>query len=169
MQVKVSVPCIFESLYLDLLPEIWYADWALVCISHCTKWHMSWGPFSTQEEPGILGGGSYTGDFDRWMKEGSSGGASLCKGFHEGYLDRGFLYWGIILIIIIIILLLLLLILLLLLLLLRARGHQEYKSGGHLELWQRNRAPINWWGPSETLLKEQGSNTNTILFYSTLY
>jgi len=77
------------------------------------------------------------------MKEGSSGGASLCKGFHEGYLDRGFLYWGIILIIIIIILLLLLLILLLLLLLLRARGHQEYKSGGHLELWQRNRAPIN--------------------------
>jgi hypothetical protein len=51
------------------------------------------------------------------MKEGSSGGASLCKGFHEGDLEGGFLYWGT-----------------LLLLLLGARGHQEYKSGGHLEL-----------------------------------
>jgi hypothetical protein len=46
------------------------------------------------------------------MIEGSSCGASLCKGFHEGYLEGGFLYWGIILIIIIIILLLLLLLLL---------------------------------------------------------
>ena len=29
-----------------------------------------------------MGGGSYTEDFDRRMKEGSSGGASLCEGFH---------------------------------------------------------------------------------------
>jgi hypothetical protein len=27
------------------------------------------------------------------MKEGSSGGASLCEGFHEGDLEGGFLYW----------------------------------------------------------------------------
>jgi hypothetical protein len=34
-------------------------------------------------------GGSYTGDFDRRMKEGSSGGISLCEGFHEGDLEGG--------------------------------------------------------------------------------
>jgi hypothetical protein len=28
------------------------------------------------------------------MKEGSSGGASLCEGFHEGDLEGGLLYWG---------------------------------------------------------------------------
>jgi hypothetical protein len=28
------------------------------------------------------------------MKERSSGGASLCKGFHEGNLEGGLLYWG---------------------------------------------------------------------------
>jgi len=28
------------------------------------------------------------------MKEGSSGGASLCEGFHEGGLEGGLLYWG---------------------------------------------------------------------------
>jgi len=28
------------------------------------------------------------------MKEDSSGGASLCKGFHEGDLGGGLLYWG---------------------------------------------------------------------------
>jgi len=28
------------------------------------------------------------------MKEGCSGGASLCKGLHEGGLRGGFLYWG---------------------------------------------------------------------------
>ena len=27
------------------------------------------------------------------MKEGSSGGASLCEGFHEGDLEGGLLYW----------------------------------------------------------------------------
>jgi len=27
------------------------------------------------------------------MKEGSSGGTSLCEGFHEGYLEGGLLYW----------------------------------------------------------------------------
>ena len=40
------------------------------------------------------GGCSYIGDFDRRMKEGSSGGASLCEGFHEGELEGGVLYWG---------------------------------------------------------------------------
>jgi len=30
------------------------------------------------------GGGSFTGDFDRRMKEGSSGGAYVCEGFREG-------------------------------------------------------------------------------------
>ena len=30
----------------------------------------------------MWGGGSYTVDFDRRMKEGSSVGASLCEGFH---------------------------------------------------------------------------------------
>jgi hypothetical protein len=28
------------------------------------------------------------------MKEGSSGGASLCEGFREGDLKGGLLYWG---------------------------------------------------------------------------
>jgi len=28
------------------------------------------------------------------MKEGCSGGASLCKEFHEGDLEDGLLYWG---------------------------------------------------------------------------
>jgi len=28
------------------------------------------------------------------MKEGSSGGASLCEGFHEVDLEGGLLYWG---------------------------------------------------------------------------
>jgi hypothetical protein len=28
------------------------------------------------------------------MKEGSSGGASLCEGFHEGDFRGGLLYWG---------------------------------------------------------------------------
>jgi len=28
------------------------------------------------------------------MKEGSSGGASLCEGFHQGELEGGLLYWG---------------------------------------------------------------------------
>jgi len=28
------------------------------------------------------------------MKEGSSGGASLCEGFHEGDHEGGLLYWG---------------------------------------------------------------------------
>jgi len=28
------------------------------------------------------------------MKEGCSGGASLCEGFHEGDLGGGLLYWG---------------------------------------------------------------------------
>jgi len=29
------------------------------------------------------------------MKEGSRNGASLCQGFHEGDLEGGFLFWGI--------------------------------------------------------------------------
>jgi len=28
------------------------------------------------------------------MEECSSGGASLCEGFHEGGLEGGLLYWG---------------------------------------------------------------------------
>jgi hypothetical protein len=28
------------------------------------------------------------------MKEGCSGGASLCEGFHEGDLEGVLLYWG---------------------------------------------------------------------------
>jgi hypothetical protein len=28
------------------------------------------------------------------MKEGRSGGASLCEGFHEGDFEVGLLYWG---------------------------------------------------------------------------
>jgi len=28
------------------------------------------------------------------MKEGSSDGASLCEGYHEGDLEGGLLYWG---------------------------------------------------------------------------
>jgi len=44
----------------------------------------------------MLGGGgrvSYTGDFERQM-EGSSGGTSLCKVFHQGDLEGELLYWG---------------------------------------------------------------------------
>ena len=40
------------------------------------------------------GGGSYTGDFDRQIKEGCGGGTSLCEGFHEGDLEGWLLYWG---------------------------------------------------------------------------
>jgi len=49
------------------------------------------GPFPAE---GTLNqeGGSYTGDFKRRMKEGSSGGVSLCEGFHEGDLEGGLLY-----------------------------------------------------------------------------
>jgi len=39
-------------------------------------------------------GGSYTGDFDRRKKQGPSGGAPLCEGFHEGDLEGGLVYWG---------------------------------------------------------------------------
>jgi hypothetical protein len=28
------------------------------------------------------------------MKEGSSGGASLCEGFHQGAIEEEVLYWG---------------------------------------------------------------------------
>jgi len=38
--------------------------------------------------------GSYTGKFDRRIKEDSTGGASLCEGFHEGDLEGGHIYWG---------------------------------------------------------------------------
>ena len=51
-------------------------------------------PLSILGEPGMLGrGGSYTGDFDRKMKEGSSGGAFLCLGFHQGDLEGELLCW----------------------------------------------------------------------------
>ena len=38
----------------------------------------------------MSGGGSYTGDLDRWMKEGSIGGegATLCEEFHQGDLGE---------------------------------------------------------------------------------
>ena len=52
------------------------------------------GALSIRCEPGSGGGCSYTGDNDRWMKEGSSGGASLCEGFHEGDFEGGLRYWG---------------------------------------------------------------------------
>ena len=52
------------------------------------------GPVSSEGNLVFGGGGSYTGDFDRLMKEGSSGGASLCEGFHQGGLEGGLLYWG---------------------------------------------------------------------------
>ena len=38
-----------------------------------------------------LEGGSYTGDFERCMKEGSSIGAFLYEGLHEGNLEGGIL------------------------------------------------------------------------------
>jgi hypothetical protein len=39
------------------------------------------GPFVVGKPDMLGGGGSYIEDVDRWMKEGSSGGASLCEGF----------------------------------------------------------------------------------------
>jgi hypothetical protein len=57
------------------------------------------------------------------MKEGFSGGASVCEGFHQGDFEGGFIYWGTLLLLL---LLLLIFFLLLLLLLLRARGRQGY-------------------------------------------
>jgi hypothetical protein len=41
-----------------------------------------------------LEGGSYTGDFKRRMKEGSSNRASISEGLDEGELERQLLYWG---------------------------------------------------------------------------
>ena len=56
--------------------------------------HLSpWGPLSIRGDPGI-GGGAQAGDFDRRLKEGSSSGASLCEGVHEGDHEGGFIYWG---------------------------------------------------------------------------
>jgi hypothetical protein len=51
-------------------------------VSGCGRLSL-WGPLSSRGEPGLWGG-SYTGDFVRWMEEGSSGGASTCEGFHVG-------------------------------------------------------------------------------------
>jgi hypothetical protein len=42
------------------------------------------GPFPVEWNLICEGRGSYTGGFDRWIEKGSSGGASLCEGFHEG-------------------------------------------------------------------------------------
>jgi hypothetical protein len=39
-------------------------------------------------------GGSYTGDFERYVNVGSSNGPSLSGGIHEGDLEGGILYWG---------------------------------------------------------------------------
>jgi hypothetical protein len=39
-------------------------------------------------------GVTYTGDFERFMKEGSSDGASLSEVLHERNLEKGLLYWG---------------------------------------------------------------------------
>jgi len=41
-----------------------------------------------------LEGGSYTGDFGRYMKEGSSNRASISEGLHQGDLEGVLLYWG---------------------------------------------------------------------------
>jgi hypothetical protein len=41
-----------------------------------------------------LKGGSYTGDFERYVNVGSSNGASLSERLHEGDLEGGLLYWG---------------------------------------------------------------------------
>ena len=49
------------------------------------------GPFPSKGNL-VGGGGSYAREFDRRMKEGSSGGASLCKQFHQGDLEGGLLY-----------------------------------------------------------------------------
>jgi hypothetical protein len=39
-----------------------------------------------------LEGGSYTGDFKKCMKQGSSNGASPSEGIHESNLEGGLLY-----------------------------------------------------------------------------
>jgi len=41
-----------------------------------------------------LEGGSYTEDFERYMKEGSSNRASISEGLHQADLEGGLLYWG---------------------------------------------------------------------------
>ena len=41
-----------------------------------------------------LEGSSYTEDFERYMKEGSSNRASISEGLHDGDLEGGLLYWG---------------------------------------------------------------------------
>jgi len=51
-------------------------------------------PFPAEGNLECGGGGSYTGDFDGCMKEGCSGGASLCEGFHVVDLDGELLHWG---------------------------------------------------------------------------
>jgi hypothetical protein len=52
------------------------------------------GPVITEGKVVAGEGGSYTSDFEKWMKEGSRNGASLCEGFHEGNLEAGLLFWG---------------------------------------------------------------------------
>jgi hypothetical protein len=38
--------------------------------------------------------GSSIGDFERWLKRGSGGGASSLLELCEGNLEGGLLYWG---------------------------------------------------------------------------
>jgi len=54
------------------------------------------GHFSPWGPPlGSLEGGLFTGDFERWMKEGFENGGSLSLWeLDEGSLEGGLLYWG---------------------------------------------------------------------------
>jgi hypothetical protein len=44
---------------------------------------------------GEHGGGSFTGDFERYVKEGCGGGRLTPWGPHWGNLEGGLLHWGI--------------------------------------------------------------------------
>jgi hypothetical protein len=83
-----------------------YPKWSYKChdfLNQERHWHFQWrfriqaylsigGSFRTKGNLECGGGGSYTGDFERWMKEGSRNGTSHCEGFHEGDIGGGLLY-----------------------------------------------------------------------------
>ena len=47
------------------------------------------GPFLTEGDLESEGGCSYTGNPEKWMKEGCRNGSSVCEGFHERDIEGG--------------------------------------------------------------------------------
>ena len=71
-----------HSLYSTKYKTVWI--WPLLDGESIIVWHLLWN----------LEGGSFTRDFERWMKEGTRNGASFPVGALWGEAGGGVLYWG---------------------------------------------------------------------------